>query len=137
MLDGGGPACSRPIRVPKRMLMNIVLVRKQNKNQKKSTTPAAAAAAFTEEHSSPSAFSLLSLHLTAPGKVFFAPRTPTPPRDTTHVREDHARRNSDAVKLRRTTAKKKKKKKTMTTTCRYPRVCSLSRFCPSALTGLE
>jgi hypothetical protein len=27
------------------------------------------------------------------------------------VREDHARRNSDAVKLRRTTAKKKKKKK--------------------------
>jgi hypothetical protein len=54
------------------MLMNIVLVRKQNK---KSTTPAVAAA-FTEEHPSPSAFSLLSLHLTAPGKVFFAPVPP-------------------------------------------------------------
>jgi hypothetical protein len=113
---------------------------KQNKtkNKKSITPPAAAAAAFTEEHPSPSAFSLLSLHLTAPRKVFFAP---VPPRDTTHVREDHARRNSDAVKLRRTTAKKektKKKKTTTTTTCRYPRVCSLSRFCPSALTtGLE
>jgi hypothetical protein len=58
------------------MLMNIVLVRKQNKN-KKSTTPAAAAA-FTEEHPSPSAFSLLSLHLNAPGKVFFAPVPPHP-----------------------------------------------------------
>jgi hypothetical protein len=134
MLDGGGPAGSRPIRVPTTMLMNIVLVRKQNKTKnKKSTTPAAAAAAFTEEHPSPSAFSLLSLHLTAPGKVFFAP---VPPRDTTHVREDHAKRNSDAVQLRRTSAKKEKKK-TTTTTCRYPRVCSLSRFCPSALTGLE
>jgi hypothetical protein len=39
---------------------------KQNKKNKKSTAPAAAAAAFTEEHPSPSAFSLyyfsISMH---------------------------------------------------------------------------
>jgi hypothetical protein len=35
MLDGGGPACSSPIRVPTTILMNIVLVRKQNKTKQK------------------------------------------------------------------------------------------------------
>jgi hypothetical protein len=35
MLDGGGPACSRPIRVPTTMLMNIVVVRRRNKTKQK------------------------------------------------------------------------------------------------------
>lgn len=116
MLDGGGPACSRPIRVPTTMLMNIVLVRKQNKTKKqKINNTCTRQQLHLQKNIHPPLHSLYYLSISMHRGKSSSPPYPhasVPPRDTTHVREDHARRNSDAVKLRGTTAKKEKKKKT-------------------------
>jgi hypothetical protein len=82
MLDGGGPACSSPIRVPTTILMNIVLVRKQNKTkqnkkQKINNTSSSSSSCIYRRTSIP----LCILSTISPShctqESFLRPRTPT------------------------------------------------------------